>query len=54
MSIYSGVIAFKVQDNNVSNHVEFWTFLHSQILLGALLPKVVPTLSRLPRSTSPV
>jgi len=37
----------------LENDAKFWTFLTSQILLGATLPKLESTLSPLPRATSP-
>jgi len=36
----------------VRNRAEFWTFLPSEIFLGARLQNVVHKLSRLPRGTS--
>ena len=44
---------FLLKFENVRNRAEFWTFYALPNFDGAPLPNVVPTLSRLPRSSSP-
>jgi len=52
MSIYFGV--FWAQSRKLPEiSAKFGRFLSSQNLLGAPIPKVIHTLSRLPRATSP-